>query len=47
MCVATLNGKLIRAIRVTKGLSLQDVAERAGFSSAWLSAVELGQNKIS
>lgn len=42
-----LNGRIIRAIRVTKGLHLQEIADQAGFSAAWLSAVELGRHKLS
>jgi transcriptional regulator with XRE-family HTH domain len=39
-------GEIIRRLRVQRGLSLHDVAERTGISASFLSAVELGKSDI-
>jgi transcriptional regulator with XRE-family HTH domain len=41
------SGLRLRALRIQQGLSLAEVAERAGLSTSFLSAVERGQSSIS
>lgn len=39
-------GEIIRRLRMQRGLSLHEVAERTGISASFLSAVELGKSDI-
>ena len=39
-------GKVLRKLRIDKGLKLYDMAQRLGKSSAWLSYIETGRRKV-
>ena len=39
-------GKLVRKIRIDRGLLLKEMAEGVGISSAWLSGIETGRKPI-